>query len=68
MTGKNWHATRTAFRPTKGQTSYEKRLEERKSQTAMKEREKEMREEKESERQVRADMGKFWNSILSLVC
>ncbi|KAK2759034.1 hypothetical protein FQN54_003133 [Arachnomyces sp. PD_36] len=49
--GKNWHATKAPFRPTKGQTSYAKRLEERKSIAAVKEREKEMKEEKEAARQ-----------------
>ena len=50
--GKQWHATKTPFRPTAGQKSYEKRLLERKTQAAMKAKEKEMKEEKEDERQV----------------
>lgn len=50
--GKNWHDTKSAFRPNKGQTSYAKRMETQKTQTAVKEREKEMKEEKEAERQV----------------
>ncbi|KLJ06247.1 hypothetical protein EMPG_10333 [Blastomyces silverae] len=51
--GKNWHDNKTPFRPTSGQTSYAKRLEERKAHEAMKEREKEMKDEKEAERQRR---------------
>ncbi|KGM92593.1 rRNA-processing protein CGR1 [Paracoccidioides brasiliensis Pb18] len=51
--GKNWHGTKTPFRPTAGQTSYLKRLEERKARDVMKEREKEMKDEKEAERQRR---------------
>lgn len=50
--GKNWHAPKKAFRPTAGQTSYAKRLEERKAMAVMKEKEKEMKEEKEATRQV----------------
>lgn len=50
--GKNWHDSKTAFRPNKGLTSYAKRLEARKHQEAVKEREREMKEEKEAERQV----------------
>lgn len=50
--GKNWHDTKKAFRPGAGLTSYAKRLEARKHQEAVKEREREMREEKEAERQV----------------
>ena len=51
--GKQWHAQKSAFRPTSGQTSYEKRLVGRKAMTAMKAKEKEMKDEKEGERQVR---------------
>ncbi|EFE34851.1 uncharacterized protein ARB_06617 [Trichophyton benhamiae CBS 112371] len=51
--GKNWHAPKKAFRPTAGQTSYAKRLEERKAMAVMKEKEKEMKEEKEATRQAR---------------
>lgn len=50
--GKNWHAPKTAFRPTAGQTSYSKRLAERKAMAVMKEKEQEMKEEKEATRQV----------------
>lgn len=53
--GKNWHVTKKAFRPTSGLTSYAKRQETRKQQEAIKEHEKELRDEKEAERQVRGD-------------
>ena len=53
VTGKQWHAQKSAFRPTSGQTSYEKRTAGRKAMTAMKAKEKEMKDEKEEERQVR---------------
>ncbi|OKL58582.1 hypothetical protein UA08_06280 [Talaromyces atroroseus] len=49
--GKNWHAPKKAFRPTAGLKSYEKRLQERNDLAAIKEREKELKEEKEAERQ-----------------
>ena len=52
--GKNWHATKKAFRPTAGLTSYAKRQEVRKQHEANKDREREMKEEKEAERQVRS--------------
>lgn len=51
--GKQWHAQKSAFRPMSGQTSYEKRTAGRKAMTAMKAKEKEMKDEKEEERQVR---------------
>ena len=54
-TGKQWHVQKSAFRPTSGQTSYEKRTAERKAMNAMKAKEKEMKDEKEGERQVRRD-------------
>lgn len=50
--GKNWHDSKKPFRPSAGLTSYSKRLEARKHQEAVKEREREMKEEKEAERQV----------------
>ena len=53
LSGKQWHAQKSAFRPKAGQTSYEKRTAERKAMTAMKAKEKEMKDEKEDERQVR---------------
>ena len=55
-TGKQWHAQKSAFRPTSGQTSYEKRTAERKAMNAMKAKEKEMKDEKEEERQVCRDV------------
>lgn len=54
-TGKQWHAQKSAFRPKFGQTSYEKRTAGRKAMTAMKAKEKEMKDEKEDERQVGQD-------------
>lgn len=51
--GKQWHAPRKAFRPSSGLTSYEQRTKLRMSTSATKAREKEMKEEKEAERQVR---------------
>ncbi|PGH11803.1 rRNA-processing protein cgrA [Polytolypa hystricis UAMH7299] len=53
VNGKNWQLRRTPFRPTSGLTSYEKRQQEKKTLDAVKEREKEMKEEKEAERQRR---------------
>lgn len=52
--GKQWHEPKSAFRPKAGNSSYAKRLEERKAMSAVKAKEKEMKEEKEAERQVRA--------------
>ena len=52
--GKQWHAQKSAFRPKAGQTSYEKRKQERKALAATKAKEKEMKDEKEEERQVLA--------------
>lgn len=51
--GKQWHAPKKAFRPTSGLTSYEKRAKDRISRAATKTKEKELKEEKEEERQVR---------------
>ncbi|EON64305.1 hypothetical protein W97_03536 [Coniosporium apollinis CBS 100218] len=51
--GKQWHDQKTAFRPKAGLTSYAKRTEERKALAAVKAKEKEMRDEKEAERQRR---------------
>ena len=51
--GKQWHAPRSAFRPKAGNSTYEKRAEERKVIAAVRAKEKEMKEEKEAERQVR---------------
>jgi rRNA-processing protein CGR1 len=50
--GKQWHEPKSAFRPKAGNTTYEKRQEERKAMAVMKAKEKEMKEEKEAERQV----------------
>ncbi|PKX90246.1 CGR1 family protein [Aspergillus novofumigatus IBT 16806] len=50
--GKNWHDSKKPFRPTSGLTSYEKRLETRKRQDAVKEHERELRDEKEAERKA----------------
>lgn len=50
--GKNWHDTKKAFRPNAGLTSYEKRKQIQDQQKAVKELEREMKEEKEAERQV----------------
>lgn len=54
--GKQWHAPRSAFRPKAGNSSYEKRQGERLAMAAVKAKEREMKEEKEAERQV----GKFY--------
>ncbi|KAL7927683.1 Cgr1 family domain-containing protein [Trichoderma austrokoningii] len=51
--GKQWHALKKAFRPTRGLTSYEQRTKERAALAQMKAKEKEMKEEKEEERQRR---------------
>ncbi|OJJ95168.1 hypothetical protein ASPACDRAFT_127689 [Aspergillus aculeatus ATCC 16872] len=50
--GKNWHDSKKPFRPTAGMTSYAKRLETRKHQEAVKEHERELKEEKEAERKA----------------
>lgn len=52
-TGKQWHDNKTAFRPRANQSSFEKRAAERKALAAVKAKEKEMKDEKEAERQVR---------------
>ncbi|KAJ5186032.1 hypothetical protein N7491_006097 [Penicillium cf. griseofulvum] len=51
--GKNWHGTKKAFRPTAGLTSYAKRQELKKQSDAVKELEREMKEEHEAERKAR---------------
>jgi len=51
-TGKQWHAQKSAFRPTAGQTPYAKRAEAQKAQAVVKAKEREMRGDKEAERQV----------------
>ena len=52
-TGKQWHAPKKAFRPGSGLTSYEKRTQDRAATAMMKAKEKELKDEKEAERQVR---------------
>ena len=52
ITGKQWHEPKSAFRPKAGNSTYEKRQEERKAMAAVKAKEKEMKDEKEAERQV----------------
>ncbi|MCJ1480234.1 rRNA-processing protein cgr1 [Schaereria dolodes] len=48
--GKQWHAPKTAFRPSAGQTSYTKRAASRTALASTKAKEKEMKDEKEQER------------------
>ncbi|KAH7124069.1 hypothetical protein B0J11DRAFT_580813 [Dendryphion nanum] len=50
--GKQWHQTKTAFRPRSNQTSFAKRSEERLAMAAVKAKEKEMKDEKEAARQA----------------
>ena len=50
--GKQWHETKKAFRPMAGLTSYKQRIEQQKRIAATKLVEKDMKEEKESKRQV----------------
>ena len=50
--GKQWREQKKAFRPTAGLTSYALRAEQRKALVAVKEKEKEMKDEKAAERQV----------------
>ena len=54
--GKQWHPNKSAFRPRANQKSYAKRAEDRKALSAIKAKEKEMKDEKEAERQVRKEM------------
>jgi hypothetical protein len=51
-TGKQWHEPKSAFRPKAGNSTYKKRTEERKAMATVKAKEREMKEEKEAERQV----------------
>lgn len=51
--GKNWHASKKAFRPTAGLTSFEKRRESDRQKQATKAHEQEMKDEKEAERNSR---------------
>lgn len=50
--GKQWHQSKKAFRPTAGQTSYAKRVAKESQAKEVKAIEKEMKDEKEAERQV----------------
>jgi rRNA-processing protein CGR1 len=50
--GKQWHEPKAAFRPKAGNSTYEKRQEERKAMAATKAKEKELKDEKEADRQV----------------
>ncbi|KAK6000074.1 hypothetical protein QM012_004062 [Aureobasidium pullulans] len=51
--GKHWQDTKKPFRPTAGQTSYAKRQAKDQALAVVKAQEKEMKEEKEAERQRR---------------
>ncbi|KAI9806667.1 MAG: hypothetical protein M1825_006124 [Sarcosagium campestre] len=51
--GKQWHPPKSAFRPKAGNTSWAKRVEDRKAQATMKAKERELKDEKEEERQNR---------------
>ncbi|POS84152.1 hypothetical protein EPUL_004876, partial [Erysiphe pulchra] len=53
--GKQWHQPKTAFRLKAGDSSYARRLEERKAMETMKAKEKEMRQEKEDARNRRIE-------------
>jgi len=53
QTGKNWHASKTAFRPTAGLTPHPKSKELEKAKQTTNAREQEMKEEKEEERNRR---------------
>ena len=50
--GKQWHDNKTAFRPRANQTSWDKRTADRKALAAVKAKEKELKAEKEAERQA----------------
>lgn len=50
VNGKNWRPVKKAFRPTAGQTSYEKRKAADALRTTMKAKEQEMKDEKQAER------------------
>ena len=52
LPGKQWHAQKKAFRPTAGLSTFEKRSKDRALMAQMKAKEKEMKDEKEAERQV----------------
>lgn len=50
--GKQWHEPKKAFRKVTGQTSYAKRVQRESQAAEVKQIEKEMKQEKEDERQV----------------
>ena len=50
--GKAWHNPSKAFRPTSGQTSYAKRVVRQAQEAETKKIEKEIKEDKEAEREV----------------
>lgn len=50
--GKHWHEPKRPFRPNAGQTSYAKRVERQAQEAEVKKLEREMKAEKEDERQV----------------
>ena len=52
MAGKQWHEPKKAFRPASGLTPYAKRAKDRVTHALVKAKEKEMKDEKEAERQV----------------
>ncbi|KAK4217634.1 hypothetical protein QBC37DRAFT_414252 [Rhypophila decipiens] len=53
VNGKQWHEPKKAFRPAAGLTSYEKRAKDRVAHALVKAKVKELKEEKEAERQRR---------------
>lgn len=55
--GKDWHQPKKAFRPIAGQTAYAKRVARDSQVKEIKATEKEMKAEKEEERQVRRSLG-----------
>ena len=61
--GKDWHQAKKAFRPTAGQTAYAKRVARESQVKEIKATEKEMKAEKEEERQVRGNLG-----CISAIC
>ena len=52
IAGKQWHEPKKAFRPASGLTPYAKRAKDRVTHALVKAKEKEMKDEKEAERQV----------------
>lgn len=65
--GKNWHENKKPFRPGTRLTSYAKRTEKQKQEAEVKKMEKEMKAEKEEERQVRSICAAlFRNDLLTI--